>query len=170
MHTPITKWVLYFLLSGCIAVSIGCSRSQPLAPSPIPMPTLLTATRSNVTTHTPANRTPTFPAETAAIVKTATVEILPATPAPTSTSAIPPTPELGKQLNLIGILETVFNGGAHYFLSDGKGGRYVLILNEDVTRAGGGLLAFDRKLIKIQGEVSKQNPITIRVTKIELAQ
>lgn len=149
-----------------VSMFAGCQRTFLASPTAM-IPLRPTFTPQVSRTRQPEQGTPSPPRQTPHIITTATALVLP--PTPTAATAAPTTIEIGKEISMTGVLETVYNGTPHYFLSDGKGGRATLILSEDVTRAGGGPLAFDRKLITVQGIVTASKPLTIRVTKIALA-
>ena len=85
------------------------------------------------------------------------------TPAPTLEPAAAP----GGQVEITGIFTTVWNGEAHYFITDEQGQTTQLLLEEAVARPLGGPLALDRKRVTILGEVVSESPRIVRVTSVQ---
>lgn len=93
-----------------------------------------------------------------------------AAPTPTVEMATipPPSPE-SDILTVTGWLTTVWNGGAHYSITDEEGNTFKLQLAEELTKPLGGPLAVDRQKVTITGEIVNENPPTILVLSIQFA-
>ena len=80
----------------------------------------------------------------------------------------PPSPE-SNIITVIGVLTTVWNGGAHYSITDEEGKTFKLQLDEELTKPLGGPLAIDRQKVTITGELVSEDPPTILVLSIQFA-
>lgn len=73
-----------------------------------------------------------------------------------------------KPVSLSGWFHVIWNGGAHYLLTDDNGRSTRLLLDEALTKSFGGPLALNRRRVKVTGEPVEGRPDTIRVLSIQL--
>ncbi len=78
-------------------------------------------------------------------------------------------PGIGKQITMTGWFVIVYNGGAHYSVTEPEGAKAVLDISETAAAEFGGVRQFDRQRVTVEGQVVKQEPLTIQVVHIQLA-
>lgn len=72
-------------------------------------------------------------------------------------------------VSMTGIFTTVWNGDAHYSLTDDAGNRYTILLEAETAKSIGGPLNADRKRVVLEGYFVSEAKDVFQVTSIELA-
>lgn len=71
-----------------------------------------------------------------------------------------------EEVSLSGWFTVIWNDRTRYFLIDDQGRSTELLMNEEIAKPLGGLLALNRKRVKIVGERVAESPGTVRVVSI----
>ena len=72
-------------------------------------------------------------------------------------------------VTITGWFTTVWNGGAHYSITDAQGQTTTLLMEDAIAKPLGGPLALDRKRVTIVGEIVSDLPRTVRVLSVQFA-
>jgi hypothetical protein len=80
------------------------------------------------------------------------------------------TPTPSGQVVITGWFTTVWNGEAHYSITDAQGQTTSLLLEDEVAKPLGGPLELDRKRVTIMGEVVSGSPRIVRVLSVQFAE
>jgi len=100
------------------------------------------------------------------------IERTPTFTAPTqkpATATIPPPTSEPNLITVTGWFTTIWNGEAHYSITNDQGQTFKLQLDEELTKPLGGPLELDRKRVTITGELISEKPATIHVLSIQFA-
>lgn len=172
-----------FLACVCVLTlpGVSCNANFPaptLAPTAAPMqPTAIRISPEPILAETPTPPSAGITVNAPSRVMTLETPLLVPTDIPSEQTALPistparalETPELGKTITMTGWFVTVYNGGAHYTVTEPEGAKAVLEISETAAAEWGGVRQFDRQRVMVQGKVVNQNPLTIQVTHIQLA-
>jgi hypothetical protein len=87
---------------------------------------------------------------------------------PTQPPNITPT-QLSNMVTITGWFTTVWNGEAHYSITDDQGQTTELLMEDETAKPLGGPLQLDRKRVTITGEIVSDSPRTVRVLSVQFA-
>lgn len=93
-----------------------------------------------------------------------------ATPHLITTPVTPKIPVKGARVSMTGWFVIVYNEQPHYSITEPQGLKAELVIDDKLAQELGGMRQFDRKLVTIEGEVVNNDPLTVQVTQIRLAQ
>lgn len=176
------KKKLILLFIGMLMMpGVSCRANLP-APTLAPTAAPLQPTAIQISPEPTFSKTPTPPSAGITVnaptrVLTLETPLLVPTDIPSEQTALPistpalalETPELGKTITMTGWFVIVYNGGAHYSVTESDGAKAVLEISDAVAAELGGVRQFDRQRVMVEGKVVNQKPLTIQVSHIRLA-
>jgi hypothetical protein len=86
-----------------------------------------------------------------------------------STATVVSPTQRSNTVTITGWFTTVWNGEAHYSITDDQGQTTELLMEDEIAKPLGGPLQLDRKRVTITGEIVSDSPRTVRVLSVQFS-